>query len=179
MRLVAAGIEDKIKSLAAKRNMKDDTIGPVITWTTEAMLGHVDKLLQIPGARLAFGGKELQDHTIPKVYGAIEPTAVFVPLKEILKDEETFKIVTTEVFGPLQVCCPPFPPICTSSGSLPSNPPFIPLTPTLGAAVMLAHWVTLSSTLLLQLDDHKACQCMSCTQLSVLALCVSVQSILL
>ena len=67
------------------------------------MLGHVDKLLQIPGARLAFGGKELADHTIPKVYGAIEPTAIFVPLKEILKDEDTFKIVTTEVFGPLQV----------------------------------------------------------------------------
>ena len=92
--------------------MKDDTIGPVITWTTEAMLGHVDKLLQIPGARLAFGGKELEGHTVPKVYGAIQPTAVFVPLKEILKDEGTFKTVTTEVFGPLQVCrtYPPTPP---------------------------------------------------------------------
>ena len=55
------------------------------------------------GARLAFGGKELQNHTVPKVYGAIEPTAVFVPLKEILRDDDTFKTVTTEVFGPLQV----------------------------------------------------------------------------
>lgn len=100
---VQAGIEDRIKSLAAKRSLKNDTIGPVITWTTEAMLGHVDKLLKIPGARLAFGGKELEGHSIPKVYGAIQPTAVFVPLKEILKDEETFKTVTTEVFGPLQV----------------------------------------------------------------------------
>ena len=54
------------------------------------------------GARLAFGGKELPDHTIPKVYGAIQPTAVFVPLKEILSSEENFKTVTTEVFGPLQ-----------------------------------------------------------------------------
>lgn len=52
---------------------------------------------------MAFGGKELADHTIPKVYGAIEPTAVFVPLKEILSSEENFKTVTTEVFGPLQV----------------------------------------------------------------------------
>ena len=60
------------------------------------------------GARLAFGGKELQNHTVPKVYGAIEPTAVFVPLKEILKDQETFKTVTTEVFGPLQVSPLPF-----------------------------------------------------------------------
>lgn len=100
---VQAGIEDQIKSLAAKRSLKNDTIGPVITWTTEAMLAHVDKLLQIPGARLAFGGKELEGHTIPKVYGAIQPTAVFVPLKEMLKDEDTFKTVTTEVFGPLQV----------------------------------------------------------------------------
>jgi len=32
--------------------MKDDTIGPVITWTTEAMLGHKDKLLKIPGMSL-------------------------------------------------------------------------------------------------------------------------------
>ena len=56
---------------------------------------------------MAFGGKELQNHTVPKVYGAIEPTAVFVPLKEILKDQATFKTVTTEVFGPLQVSfCP-------------------------------------------------------------------------
>ncbi|KAL3136418.1 mitochondrial membrane protein [Trebouxia sp. C0009 RCD-2024] len=100
---VRAGIEDRIKSLAAKRSLKNDTIGPVITWTTEAMLAHVDKLLQIPGARLAFGGKELEGHTVPKVYGAIQPTAVFVPLKEMLKDEDTFKTVTTEVFGPLQV----------------------------------------------------------------------------
>ena len=43
------GIEGNLKELAAKRNMKDGTIGPVITWTTEGMLGHVDKLLQIPG----------------------------------------------------------------------------------------------------------------------------------
>ncbi len=69
--------------------------------------------LLLAGARLAFGGKELQNHTVPKVYGAIEPTAVFVPLKEILKDQDTFKTVTTEVFGPLQVCplhvlCLPF-----------------------------------------------------------------------
>lgn len=45
----AIGLEEKLKGLAAKRNMKDETIGPVITWTTEAMLGHKDKLLKIPG----------------------------------------------------------------------------------------------------------------------------------
>ena len=53
------------------------------------------------GARLAFGGKPLEGHSIPKQYGAIEPTAVFVPLQEILKDSN-FELVTTEVFGPVQ-----------------------------------------------------------------------------
>lgn len=55
------------------------------------------------GAKLLFGGKELQGHTIPKKYGAIEPTAVFVPLKEIVKSDDSFKLATTEIFGPLQV----------------------------------------------------------------------------
>jgi 1-pyrroline-5-carboxylate dehydrogenase len=50
-----------------------------------------------------FGGKELKKHTIPKVYGAIEPTAVYVPLDEMLKPEH-FDTVTTEIFGPFQVC---------------------------------------------------------------------------
>lgn len=68
------------------------------------MLAHVDALLKIPGAKLLFGGKELNNgnHTIPKIYGAIEPTAVFVPLKEIVKKEH-FATVATEVFGPFQV----------------------------------------------------------------------------
>ncbi len=53
------------------------------------------------GARVAFGGKPLEGHSIPDVYGAIQPTAVFVPLDQILKDEN-FGLVTTEVFGPFQ-----------------------------------------------------------------------------
>ena len=115
--------------MAAKRNMKDDTIGPVITWNTEAMLGHVDKLLKIPGARLAFGGKELQNHTIPKVYGAIEPTAVFLPLKEILKGEDTFKACPTEVFGPPLVGNPPPPPPTHTHKTHPLNHIVTPVHP--------------------------------------------------
>lgn len=93
-----------MEELASRRKLEDLTIGPVLTWTTEKMLAHVDALLKIPGAKLLFGGKELNNgnHTIPKIYGAIEPTAVYVPLKEIVK-EENFATVTTEVFGPLQV----------------------------------------------------------------------------
>ncbi len=54
------------------------------------------------GARVAFGGEPLEGHSIPEVYGAIEPTAVSVPLPELLKPAH-FEVVTTEVFGPFQV----------------------------------------------------------------------------
>ena len=50
---------------------------------------------------MAFGGKPLHGHSIPEVYGAIEPTAVFVPIEQLIKDEH-FGAATTEVFGPLQ-----------------------------------------------------------------------------
>ncbi|KAK9807656.1 hypothetical protein WJX72_005582 [[Myrmecia] bisecta] len=98
-----AGLEQKLKELAAKRNLDDVTVGPVLTWTSDAMLAHVKKLLQLPGARLVFGGEKLTGHDIPQVYGAIQPTAVFVPLECILRTQETFDLVTTEVFGPVQV----------------------------------------------------------------------------
>ncbi len=54
------------------------------------------------GAKLLFGGKPLRNHSIPEVYGAVEPTAVFVPLEQALLPEH-FETVTTEVFGPFQV----------------------------------------------------------------------------
>jgi len=34
---------------AESRQLSDLTIGPVLTWTTEAMLDHMNKLLQVPG----------------------------------------------------------------------------------------------------------------------------------
>lgn len=39
--------------------MEDLTVGPVLTWSTEAMLGHVDKLLKIPGAAPALAASFL------------------------------------------------------------------------------------------------------------------------
>lgn len=99
---VDAGLEQKLRSLAARRMISDLTIGPVMTITTERILTHIEELLRLPGSRVAFGGKELASHNIPKVYGAIEPTAVFVPLAEILKPENT-NLVTTEIFGPFQI----------------------------------------------------------------------------
>ena len=48
--LFSSALEKKLAEIASKRNMSNLTVGPVLTWTTEAMLGHVDKLLKIPGA---------------------------------------------------------------------------------------------------------------------------------
>ena len=92
----------KLKELALKRNLTDRTNGPVLTWTTEGLLQHIQKLAQIPGSEIMWGGKALEGHSIPAVYGAIEPTAVYVPLEE-LQNAETRKLVHTEVFGPVQV----------------------------------------------------------------------------
>ncbi|KAE9467311.1 hypothetical protein C3L33_00810, partial [Rhododendron williamsianum] len=92
----------QMNDLAARRKLEDLTVGPVLTVTTEAMLEHMNKLLQIPGSKLLFGGKALENHSIPPIYGAIKPTAVFVPLEEILKDSN-YELVTRELFGPFQV----------------------------------------------------------------------------
>ncbi|KAL9243217.1 hypothetical protein vseg_017130 [Gypsophila vaccaria] len=92
----------KLQELASRRKLEDLTIGPVLTVTTETMLEHMKQLLKIPGSKLLFGGEPLQNHTIPSVYGAFKPTAVYVPLEEILKDQN-FELVTKEIFGPFQV----------------------------------------------------------------------------
>jgi 1-pyrroline-5-carboxylate dehydrogenase len=97
---VRAGLFDRIKRLAEARTLGNLTIGPVLTWTTEAMLDHVASLAAIPGARVACGGTELESHSIPKCYGAIRPTAVYVPIEQI---QPNLALVTTEVFGPVQV----------------------------------------------------------------------------
>lgn len=44
-----AGLLDKMRARAASRQLSDLTIGPVLTWTTDAILGHMNKLLAVPG----------------------------------------------------------------------------------------------------------------------------------
>jgi len=99
---VNTGLEKRLEELAARRSLSDLTVGPVLTVTNEKFQSHVQKLLAIPGARLVFGGKLLEDHEIPECYGSWHPTAVYVPLEEMLK-EEHFDTVTEEIFGPFQV----------------------------------------------------------------------------
>ncbi|KAJ6293938.1 hypothetical protein OIU76_022084 [Salix suchowensis] len=62
----------------------------------------MNKLLQIPGSKLLFGGKPLEKHSIPSIYGALKPTAIYVPLEEILR-AKNYELVTREIFGPFQV----------------------------------------------------------------------------
>ncbi|KAL6784673.1 ALDH12 [Auxenochlorella protothecoides x Auxenochlorella symbiontica] len=97
-----AGLEAALAARAATRGLEDLTVGPVLSWTTEAIQAHVADLLAIPGARLAWGGEALTGHAIPPRYAAIQPTAVFVPLDQVLRPEH-WPTVTREVFGPFQV----------------------------------------------------------------------------
>ncbi|KAM6556263.1 hypothetical protein CsatB_003282 [Cannabis sativa] len=70
--------------------------------TTGAILEHINQLLQIPGSKLLLGGEPLENHSIPQIYGAVKPTAVYVPLEEIVKDNN-YDLVTKEIFGPFQI----------------------------------------------------------------------------
>merc|ERR1719245_2786024 len=58
---VKAGFVERIADIAAKRKLADLSIGPVLSHSTAEILDHTEKLLKIPGAKLAFGGKELQN----------------------------------------------------------------------------------------------------------------------
>lgn len=93
---------DRIAQLAARRSLKDLTISPVLTVTNETFLKHRDDILQLPGARVLFGGNLLTGHKIPPRYGAWQPTAIFVPLKHFA-DPRYFPLLTTEIFGPFQI----------------------------------------------------------------------------
>jgi len=97
-----SGLLDKMKALAGARSMDDFTAGPVLTVTTKSFLDHTNHLASLPGASVLWGGKELENHKIPDKYGAVEPTAVLVPLEEMMKDEN-FEACATELFAPFQV----------------------------------------------------------------------------
>ena len=89
-----------IEQQAAKRNLKDLSIGPIITWTNEKIKAHIDSVLELDGARVLFGGEPLTEpHTIPSVYGSFKPTAIYVPLKHF-RGEKKFKLLTKELIGP-------------------------------------------------------------------------------
>ena len=93
---------DKMASQSRQRNLKDLTIGPILTWNNEQIKGHIDAVMELDGAELLFGGVPLKNHTIPSVYGSYEPTAIKVPLKHF-RAKKKRELITTELFGPFQI----------------------------------------------------------------------------
>mmetsp|Transcript_19913 Transcript_19913/g.48888 ORF Transcript_19913/g.48888 Transcript_19913/m.48888 type:complete len:407 (+) Transcript_19913:538-1758(+) len=92
----------KMKENAEARSLSDLTAGPTLTHTTKQILDHTNSVAAIEGAEILWGGKELENHSIPEIYGAVEPTAVFVPLEEMMK-EDNFPLCSKELFAPFQV----------------------------------------------------------------------------
>mmetsp|Transcript_19920 Transcript_19920/g.48914 ORF Transcript_19920/g.48914 Transcript_19920/m.48914 type:complete len:149 (+) Transcript_19920:1163-1609(+) len=91
-----------MKENAEARSLSDLTAGPTLTHTTKQILDHTNSVAAIEGAEILWGGKELENHSIPEIYGAVEPTAVFVPLEEMMK-EDNFPLCSKELFAPFQV----------------------------------------------------------------------------
>ncbi|MDA9722358.1 aldehyde dehydrogenase family protein, partial [Luminiphilus sp.] len=96
-----AALLPKLGELASRRTLDDLSVGPVLSWDTVRIQAHIDAILQIPGCGLIFGGKELENHSIPATYGAYQPTAIRAPLEAI--SGEHFDLLSTELFGPFQI----------------------------------------------------------------------------
>lgn len=93
---------EKFAAQAGRRNLKNLTIGPVITWDNASIKEHIDRVLELDGAELLFGGVPLRNHSIPAVYGSYEPTAIKVPLKHF-RGKMKRQLLTTELFGPFSL----------------------------------------------------------------------------
>ena len=93
---------EKMEAQAARRNLKDLTVGPVLTWNNEQIEEHISKLLELDGAKVLWGGKKLTKHSIPAIYGSYEPTAVYVPIKHYTIKRK-LALICTEVFAPFQI----------------------------------------------------------------------------
>ena len=110
-------LEALLAQLASRRSLADLTTGPVLTWSNAALRAHVAALAALPGARVAFGGATLADaaraagdkdaaaaaDAIPPCYGALQPTAVFVPLRTLVDDASAWTLASTECFGPVTI----------------------------------------------------------------------------
>jgi len=97
------GFVGKLQERASLRNLDDGSIGPVLTWSNDRIQQHVDRLLKIQGSMVLFGGEPMKGHQIPDCYGCFQPTAVYVPLEQMLSSSDNFAAATTELFGPFQV----------------------------------------------------------------------------
>ena len=87
--------------MATRRKLDDLTLGPILNWTDSQIDAHIIALTSVDGAKLLFGGRHLTNHSIPECYGTLDATAVQVPLEALASEQ--FDLITTELFGPLQV----------------------------------------------------------------------------
>jgi len=87
---------------SSMRNLKDGTLGPVLTWQNSDIKAHIDACLELDGAELMHGGKPLKNHNIPEIYGSYEPTSVKMPLKHF-RGKKKRDLIMTELFGPFQI----------------------------------------------------------------------------
>lgn len=98
---IDAGLIKKLKELAGKRKLTDLTVGPTLTRDNKQIQEQIDKLLFDCKGILLFGGNPItEEHSIPERYGSFQPTAIYLPLNEILNHID---LVAKEVFGPLQI----------------------------------------------------------------------------
>jgi len=93
---------EKLKKQAAKRNLEDLSIGPVLSFKNSQLEDHRKFIEGIEGHKILFGGKALTGHNIPACYGAWEPTAYFVPFKHFM-NPDLFPKLTEEIFAPVQI----------------------------------------------------------------------------
>ena len=91
----------KMKVLAERRSLDNLSIGPVLTWNNEQLFNHINQLLAIPNSNCLFGNESLKNHNIPSHYGAIKPTAIQIPIEQLMT--EYFDLITSEVFAPIQI----------------------------------------------------------------------------
>ena len=91
-----------MEAQAAKRSLKDLTVGPILTWNNEKIKAHLDAILELDGVKILWGGVPLKDHTIPAIYGSYAPTAVYVPIKHF-RGKKSRELLLTELFGPFQI----------------------------------------------------------------------------
>lgn len=93
----------RVQKLAERRSLKDMTNVPLLTWSNKKISDLIDRVLKIPGTKILFGGKPIEEkHSIPECYGSFQPTAIFAPL-EAFKNKEYYETLTTEMFGPYQI----------------------------------------------------------------------------
>lgn len=94
---------EKLKVQAAKRNLADLSVGPVLSVKNKEFEAHRDFVMSLEGSKILFGGKALSTpNKIPACYGTWEPSAYLVPLKHF-QDPKAFPKLIQEVFGPVQI----------------------------------------------------------------------------